>query len=116
MSRERNLTAREAVETYCANQVEGATPGKLLLQTYDYVIASCRAGDRFRTKRGIVELMGALDLEYLDVAGPLYRIYEYLLDIVREEKYDEAQRILMELREAWAQVIHRIEAGVGADG
>ncbi len=104
-------TTDEAVRTYKTNKIEGATPGELVLHVYDYVIACCRRKDLFGAKRGIVELQGALDLDHLDVAGPLFRIYEYTCDILREEKYDEAERIVGELRTAWRRIVDLAEAG-----
>jgi flagellin-specific chaperone FliS len=104
---------REAVETYNASKIQSATPGQLVLQTYDYVIACCRRGDTSQAKKGVVELMGALDLEQEDVSGPLFRLYEYCLDVIREGKCDEAIGYLTELREAWTGVLDRVESGAG---
>lgn len=107
-------SAQDAVATYSANQVEGATPGQLMLQTYDYVIACCRRKDMVQAKKGLVELMGSLNLDQTDVAGPLFRVYEYCLDVVREGKFDEALGYLSELREVWADVVDKVESGAGA--
>ena len=106
-------STREAVETYSANQVEGATPGRLLLQTYDFIITCCRRGDWVRAKKGVVELMGSLNPDYDDISGPLFRVYEYCLDIIREQKFEEAIKIISELRASWATVVERLESGAG---
>ncbi|GEM_PF-1565318 len=106
-------STREAVETYSANQIEGATPAQLVLQTYDFIIACCRRGDWMRAKSGVVELMGALNPDYDDISGPLFRVYEYCLDVIREKKFEEAIKILSELRESWAVVVDRLESGAG---
>lgn len=100
-----------ALATYATNKVEGSTPGQLVLQTYDYVIACCRRSDWVRANKGIVELMHSLDLEQLDVAGPLWRIYEYCLDANRNKRFEEVIGLLSELRSAWAEVVDEVETG-----
>ncbi len=106
-------STREAVETYSANQVEGATPGRLMLQTYDFIITCCRRGDWVRAKKGVVELMGSLNPDHDDISGPLFQVYEYCLNIIREQKFEEAIKILSELRASWATVVERLESGAG---
>lgn len=100
-----------ALATYARNKVEGSTPGQLILQTYDYVIACSRRGDWQRSNKGITELMSSLDLEYMSVAGPLWRIYEYCLDANREGRCEEVIDLMTELREAWASVVEEVETG-----
>lgn len=102
--------AHEAIETYAANQVEGASAGQLVLITYDYVLKQLRAKDMFAAKRGVVELMSALNMDQLDAAGPLFRMYEYLLDIIRKEQFDEALELVGELRGTWQRVIEDFES------
>lgn len=96
---------REAIGVYASSNIEGASPEQLVLITYDFVIGSCRRGEAFKAKDGVVELMSALNLDYADVSGPLFRIYEYLLDIIREEKFEEAIGILTELRKGWKEAM-----------
>ncbi|MFH1278938.1 MAG: flagellar export chaperone FliS [Candidatus Eisenbacteria bacterium] len=100
-----------AIATYVTNKVEGSTPGQLVLQTYDYIIACCRRSDWVRANKGIVELMKGLDLEHLEIAGPLWRIYEYCLDANREKRFEEVMGLLSELRSSWAQVVDEVETG-----
>ena len=107
MSDERGIGAREAVGTYAASQIAGASPGQLVLILYDYTIGCCRRADAVNARRGLVELMSALDLTYLDVAGPLYRVYEYLLEQVRGGDFSTALPTLEELRTTWTEVLVR---------
>jgi len=106
-------STREAVEAYSTSQIEGATPGQLVLQTFDFIIGCCRREDWIRAKKGVVELMGALNPDYPDVSGPLFRVYEYCLDVIRDQKIEEAIGILSELRDTWADVVDRVESGAG---
>ncbi|MBN1826830.1 MAG: flagellar protein FliS [Candidatus Eisenbacteria bacterium] len=105
--------ADEALATYTVNKIEGASPAELVLICYDHVLGCCRRREMMRAKDGVVQLMGALDLDYLDVSGPLFRIYEYLLDIIRAERYEEAEGILCELREAWVKAMEGVASEQG---
>jgi flagellin-specific chaperone FliS len=110
------MSTREVVEAYNASKIKGATPGQLVLQTYDYVITNCRRGDWVQAKKGLVELMGSLNLDHPDVAGPLFRLYEYCLDGIRERRFDETIAILSELREAWEALVDQVESGASPVG
>ena len=107
MSEQQMVAANEAIGTYAANQVSNASPGQVIVILYDYTIGCCRRGDLLNAKRGLVELSAALDLTYLDVAGPLFRVYEYLLEVVRAGRFDEAQSSLEQLRQSWVEAMAR---------
>ena len=111
MTTQCSVSTRDAIETYKTSGIESATPGRLVLQTYDFVIAQCRDQDMVRAKQGVVELMSALDLDREDIAGPLFRIYEYCLDALREGRFEETVEIFCELREAWKSVLAEAEMG-----
>jgi flagellar protein FliS len=58
----------------------------------------------------VCELMASLDLEAGEVAGALYRIYEYGYHLLLQanvkkeiEPLYQVEKILLELREAWQQ-------------
>ena len=100
----------DAVQTYATQAVEGAAPERLTLMVFDYILACIRRREVMKAKKGVVELMGTLDLDYLEIAGPLYRLYEYCLDLIRAEKFDEAEHLLGEIRQAWSQVVDKVES------
>ena len=102
---------REAMEVYQASKVAASTPGQLVLQTYDYVIGCCRRGEMMQAKKGLVELMGALNLDHLDIAGPLFRLYEYCLELIRDKKFEEAIGVLSELRQSWLGALDNTQLG-----
>ena len=105
-----SYSPHDAVQTYTAQAVEGANPPRLTLMLFDHILACIRRREVMKAKKGLVELMGSLDLEYLEVAGPLYRLYEYCLDVVRDQKFDEAERLMVEVRDAWEQVVKKVES------
>lgn len=110
MSERQAVAAQEAIGTYAGGQVANASPGQLIVILYDYTIGCCRRRDAVNAKRGLVELSASLDLGCLDVAGPLFRIYEYLLEAVRDGRFEEAQDTLGQLRESWVEALARTGA------
>jgi flagellin-specific chaperone FliS len=111
---DRAYTPSEAVARYTANQVTGASAGQLLLQLFDLTIGACRRGDAPRAKQGLGELMGSLNLDYLEVSGPLFRLYEFCQDRVRQGDFDTSLRLLTELRVTWEEVVAREERPAAA--
>jgi flagellin-specific chaperone FliS len=97
----------EAVAAYAANQVSGASPGQLVTMLYEVTIKACRAGDTARARQGLIELSSGLNLDYLEVAGPLYRLYEFCLDGVQKGNFAEVEHLLSDLRQAWTEALDR---------
>jgi flagellin-specific chaperone FliS len=89
------------IRAYRQQQIEGASPGKLLLLTYEQALAGCRRKDRFLARRAVEELVGSLDLEQ-EGAGGLLVLYEWLLRLLREGEFAQAEQILEELHAAWS--------------
>ncbi len=110
---------------YRRNQVDTATPEKLLLMVYDGAVRfvrSAREGvanrDFERANREIIrvqdilaELTAALDFGRSDVSKSLFALYEYMnrrlieANIRKDEKIlEEVESMLGGLREAWKQV------------
>ncbi len=93
------------IAAYRHNEVAYASPQDLLLKLYDVAIASCRQRDARRSRAALVELIDSLNFEYAQVATGLLRLYNYCLDLIRDEQFDDAQAILADLRETWAKAL-----------
>lgn len=108
---------------YQKTQVETADQGKLLLMLYDGALrflgrarlalqennGEVANNNLVRTQEIIAELMASLDLEAGDVAGSLFRLYEYMhyLLVQANLKKEDGQLqyvedMLLELKEAWS--------------
>lgn len=96
---------RNSVLVYVRNRVEGISEEELLLDTYDLAIVSCVRKDDLPASRCIAELINALNFDYPEVATGLFRLYRYCLDLVKDQKWDEAAGILRELRRTWAEAL-----------
>ena len=99
---------QNGIGVYRTNQVMGASPGQLVLLLYDHVIRCLGKEDIRGASKGLVELMGSLDLDYQEVSGRLFSLYEYCLDLAKKGKYQEASKILTEMRHMWATAIGRM--------
>jgi flagellin-specific chaperone FliS len=99
---------QNGIDAYRANQVMGASPGQLILLLYDHVLRCLNNKDMRGASKGLVELMGSLDLDYQDVSGRLFSLYEYCLDLVKKNEYEQAAKILNEMRQMWAAAIARM--------
>lgn len=100
----------EGVDAYKQSQVTGASPGQLVLMLYDHVITCLKESDQRGASKGIVELMGALDVDYQEISGRLFSLYEYCLAEVKKGNCDEACKMLSEMREMWATALARLTA------
>jgi len=105
----------DGVDAYRQSQVSSASPGQLVLMLYDYVIKCLKDSDQRGACKGIVELMGALDVDYQEISGRLFSLYEFCLDQIKKGNTEEACKMLCEMREMWAAAIGNLtaEAGTG---
>jgi len=90
---------------YHKNEIMNLSPTQLVLKIYDIAILSCKLKDSMKVSKALVELISALDFEKGDIAIGLFKLYQYCMDIVKKGNFEEAQKILSELREAWLKVV-----------
>ncbi len=100
----------DGVDAYKQGQVTGASPGQLVLMLYDHVIKCLNESDQNGACRGIVELMGALDVDYQEISGRLFSLYEFCLEQVKKGNTEEACRMLSEMRDMWATALNKMTA------
>jgi len=90
-------------QRYQEDQVYTMSPIQLLVKVYDIAIEACNRQDRKRASKAIVELIGALDFEYKEIADRFLGIYEYCMGRVRAGEYHEARELLQDLRDGWVE-------------
>jgi flagellin-specific chaperone FliS len=83
-------------------KVIGASPMRLVLMAYDLAIFACERRDFDRATKAVSVLRDALGYDYGDIAVGLFSLYQWCLDCIRKEDYNDAVKTLRELREAWA--------------
>jgi flagellin-specific chaperone FliS len=106
----------QQIQAYRRQQVEAASPGQLVLIALEQGVAACRRGMRGRAQRAVQELIVALDFEQAEIAGGLLRLYDWVLQLLREGRSAEAAEILDELRRTWAEALRQEEANRRATG
>lgn len=95
---------------YQEQAVMGASPLRLIIMTYDVAIRSCEAKDFNKAVRAVSMLRDALNFDYGEAAAGLYRLYQWCLDCIRSDEYQQAAETLKEIREAWVVVEQRQNA------
>lgn len=90
------------LQEYRYQEIMNASPLRLIIITYDVAITACAQRDLSKTTRALAVLRNALNFDYAEIAGRLFSLYEWCADLARKGQYDEAARILRELRDAWA--------------
>ncbi len=92
---------RKTVNPYLVQQINTASPEKLILMLYDFGVKSCRNRDREAAAKTLTELIAALNFDYREMAVPLFELYRFALDQVHQHQFEQPLFILSELREAW---------------
>ena len=118
-------------KSYKAQSVQTASPGKLVLMLFDgYLRFTTTAVNSFEetdlTKKNeginnnlikaqniVTELQSSLDMSVPgELPGTLYRLYDYVLHQLQQanlqkkpEPIAEADKVIAELREAWAEML-----------
>ena len=126
---------RNPYQRYRQEQVETADQGTLIIMMFDGALKFTRQAKEAINKKDIVgahksinraqdivvELMCSLDLEAGEVAGNLFRLYDYAYNQLKEanlqkkvEPAEEAEKVLTSLRESWEQVVKGEAQGVSS--
>ena len=118
-------------KSYKAQSVQTASPGKLVLMLFDgylrfttAAVNSFEEADLTKKNEGInnnlikaqnivTELQSSLDMSVPgELPGTLYRLYDYVLHQLQQanlqkkpEPIAEADKVIAELREAWAEML-----------
>ena len=121
----------KVAKSYKASAVQTASPGKLVLMLFDGYLRFTEAAkkswdepDLIKKNEGInnnlikaqnivTELQSSLDLTVPgDLPGTLYRLYDYVLTNLQQANINkdiqrvlEADKVISELREAWAEML-----------
>ncbi|MFC1477193.1 flagellar export chaperone FliS [candidate division KSB1 bacterium] len=101
------LVNNKQLQTYQQSQIMSMEPVPLLIKVYDFIILHCKKKEAVKASKGLVELMSALNFDYDEVALGLFRLYQYCQDKIKLGEYDEAIKILENLRNAWAESVKR---------
>ncbi|MCX7875600.1 MAG: flagellar protein FliS [Melioribacteraceae bacterium] len=96
------------INQYLNNDINQASPAQLILKVYDFAILNCQKKNMIKTNEAIQVLINSLnfDLEGArDISIGLFRLYQYCQEQTRKNNFEEAQKILTELRDTWKQAL-----------
>jgi flagellin-specific chaperone FliS len=92
---------------YREQDVMNASPIHLVVMVYDVAISACEDKDLDRASRALSVLRDSLNFDYAESAG-LFRLYQWIMECVRNDDYENAMSTLRELRDAWSTVESRL--------
>ena len=96
---------------YRKQDVESASPIRLVIMAYDLAIRACDQKDFQTASKAVSALRNELNFNYADVAVGLLNLYQWVLECLRSGDFDSAKHTLIELREAWSIVEKRLNSG-----
>jgi flagellin-specific chaperone FliS len=103
------MYSRRTLE-YRQQDALGASPIHAVVMTYDVAIQACYQKDLARVTQALGVLRDALNFDYPDVATGFFKLYQWCADCVRQGDYDQALKVLVSLRSAWADVDKRLSS------
>jgi|YelNatPaOPRAMG01_1025707.scaffolds.fasta_scaffold00197_18 flagellar protein FliS len=98
-----NHKSRNPYQGYKENEILNASPVQLVLKLYDYVIVACKKKDLQKVNAGLIQLITSLNFEYKDISLGFFKLYRYCQEQARKGNFEEAENIISELRESWAE-------------
>jgi flagellar protein FliS len=76
-----------------------------LLGLYELGLEGCERRDEHQVTTVLLELIGALDFEYAEIAEGFQRIYDYCLRQAREGEFGSVGFVLRDLRDTLTQAV-----------
>ncbi len=98
------VAARKLSNAYLEQEIMTLNPLQLLVKAYDAGIAACNRKDESKACAVLVELIDSLNFDYAEIAGSLFRLYDYSMREIKRGNFEVPLKILKELRETWVQV------------
>jgi len=98
-----------ATEVYQTNVALSGSPLFRLLTVYDYALSACGQNRLEELTKALCVLTESLDFAY-PIAYQLAAIYQWCAELGRKGDFQEAGRLLRELRDSWAMAGRTLNA------
>ena len=99
-----SMQGSSSAQSFLEQDLLSKSPGELLIATYELGIRGCRRQNRSLVRDVLTELIAALDFNQ-PVAGNFLVLYDYALREVRENRFEQPEKILTGLRDAWKEAL-----------
>lgn len=104
------MVSAHGAAQYIQEDVEGASPIRLVIMAYDLAIQSCEKKDFDTSNKAVLALQNSLDFDFPEAAGRLLSVYQWVGECLRKGDFEAAKNVLFELREAWSIIEKRISS------
>ena len=95
---------------YKMQEIAGASQEELVLHIYDFAIQSCIRKDEEGVSKALAELIDSLNFDYQEISVGLFRLYEYMMRLVKSGVFEQPLDLLRKLRETWHEAITKRRA------
>jgi len=99
---------RKSVKTnpYLVQKVLTASPEQLVVYIFDAAIIACGREDKMKASQAVQALINSLNFDSdRNIAVKFFQIYHYILNKINAENFDEAKKLLDELRKTWSEAM-----------
>lgn len=96
---------RERLNPYLVQKILSASPEQLILYIYEAAITACARKNQPKAAEAIQQLINALNFKERTVANTFYQMYQNILELIHNKKFDAAKRLLTEIRNTWAKAM-----------
>ncbi|MCK4295760.1 MAG: flagellar protein FliS [Candidatus Marinimicrobia bacterium] len=103
-----NNMQRKSVKTnpYLVQKVLTASPEQLVVYIFDAAIIACGREDKMKASQAVQALINSLNFDSdRNIAVKFFQIYHYILNKINAENFDEAKKLLDELRKTWSEAM-----------
>ena len=91
---------------YLVQKIMTASPEQLIVYIFDAGIAACGQENKVKSMQAVQELINSLNFDHKPVAATFYSMYRYILDQLHQMNFEEAKKMLTELRQAWVKAFN----------
>lgn len=91
----------QVVHNYKLQQILTSPPERLILYLYDMAVKGCIKKEEKLVSKVLVQLIDAINFDYGEISAGLFRLYHYIMDLVKSGDFDQALTMFRGLRDAW---------------
>ncbi len=99
-------TDQKKLNPYLVQKILSASPEELVLYIYDAAITACARENQRKAAEALQQLINALNFKERTIANTFYQMYQHILNLIHNKKYEDARGLIKEIRETWAKAMN----------